>query len=156
MSNSPEGIAAINSSLEMLLRLHSSRKVIGLTSDAVRRPISQPGLVVLRRLISDGPLPMGELARASRMDGGAAARLVTVLEHDQLVRRVSSEHDGRISIVSLTEQGEELARKVSAVQHQHMVDALADWTPAEIETFAEALGRFVQSLRRTGFVPAKG
>jgi DNA-binding MarR family transcriptional regulator len=150
-----EGIAWINSSLEMLLRLHASRKVVGLTSAAVSRPISQPGLVVLRRLVSDGPLPMGELARASRMDGGAAARLVTVLESEQLVRRDPSASDGRISIVSLTEQGADLARRVSAVQHQHMVDALSDWQPAEIDAFAQSLGRFVQSLRQTGFVPPK-
>jgi len=146
-----DAVASINASLEMLLRLHASRRVVRLQGEVLRRQVSQPGLTLLRRLNADGPLPMGELARATRMDAGAAARLVTVLEAEGLLKRTSSPHDGRVSIVRITADGATLSRQLSAVLHQHMVDSLADWKPSEIEDFAASLHRFVASLRQTGF-----
>jgi len=147
------GIASINSSLEMLLRLHASRRVVELQGALVHRKISQPGLSLLRRLLTAGPLSMGELARSARMDSGAAARQIATLEAEGAVRRTPCESDGRITVVSLTADGEDLVRALVALQQKHMLDALGDWADEEIEQFAASLERFVISLRRTDFRP---
>jgi DNA-binding MarR family transcriptional regulator len=146
-----DGVESITASLETLLRLHASRKVVKLQGDVLQRQVSQPGLTVLRRLDADGPLPMGELARATNMDGGAAARLASSLEAEGLLVRTPSPDDGRVSIVRVSAAGARLSQQLSALLHQHMLDSLAGWTTEEIETFADSLGRFVTSLRRTGF-----
>ncbi len=152
MSAVPAGpVAAINASLEVLLRLSSSRKVIEIQSEAARRRLSQPALVVLRRLLEDGAMPIGELARRAQMDGGAAARLISALESDGLALRTTSATDGRSVVVSLTADGEGLVRHVMALRQQHMLDTLADWSESDLAGFAELLARFVSSLRATSF-----
>jgi len=73
-----DDFAGIEAALDHLLRLNASRKVHARRAAAVGVVISQPGLLLLRRLDEHGELSMGELARLTAMDPAAARRAWTL------------------------------------------------------------------------------
>jgi len=143
----PDSVQQIQRHLELLLRMSSSRRVYAKQAEAAGVAVSQPAYVLLRRIGRDGPMPMGELARLTHMDPGAAARQVGQLERDGLVRRYPSPDDGRVSLVVVTPYGERVHRRIARVMNSHMVGVLAGWPDRERSEFARLFGRFVEDLR---------
>jgi DNA-binding MarR family transcriptional regulator len=74
---------------------------------------------------------MRELARHLGLDKSSMTGLVDRAERRDLVRRTASPHDGRAVLVSLTEQGHELARAVAADADQRVQDLAAHLTDAQ-------------------------
>lgn len=150
----PEGLDAVTRPLVELFRLGASRKVHARQAAVAGVAVSQPGLVLLGRLLDAGPLPLTELAAHADMDPGAASRQVKALEADGLVARRARPGDGRVSEIVLTEGGRRARRAVAAVQDRHMADVLAGWSPADRAAFATLLDRFVTDLRAVRLRPA--
>ena len=62
--------------------------------------LPQQAMHVLRALGDRDPLPMGDLARAARMDAGAVSRQVRLLEEAGLAERRPSPQHGSVVLVS--------------------------------------------------------
>ncbi len=73
--------------------------------------LSPPQGIVLRFL--DEPRPMGELASMMRCDNSNMTGIVDRLEERGLVQRTAAEHDRRVKLIALTEQGRELRDELS-------------------------------------------
>ncbi len=151
-----EGFTAIERAVEQLLRLNASRKVHARRAAVAGVVISQPGLLLLRRLDGDGALTMGELARLARMDPAAAGRQVRQLEQDGLVTRSRDAADGRVIVVRATPRGEEVRRRLGAIGEQHLADVLTGWSPSDRTELASLLQRFVDELRDVPFRDGSG
>ena len=143
-------LTAIQRGLEQLLRLSASRRVYAHQANKAAVSISQQAYVLLRRIHQDGPMAMGELARRAHMDPGATARQIAVLEQKQLVRRYPSPADGRVSLVEVTPEGNEVRDRLHAVTDEHMVQVLSGWSDRDQKSFARLLGKFVDDLRARG------
>ncbi len=63
-----------------------------------------------------------------------------------LLRRVADQDDGRRSHLALTPAGHEWLDAVHSARQARFGAAMAGWTPAERETFAALLTRFVSAL----------
>lgn len=142
-----EELDAVERALERLLRLTASRKVHARRASAARVAISQPGLVLLRRLQEDGPRSLGELARLADMDPATTGRQVRQLEDDGLVARTTSPADGRVTLVRVTPRGAEVRRRLAEVGGRHMEDVLGSWSSRDRVTLARLLNRLVDDLR---------
>jgi len=147
----PDDFAGIEVALDHLLRLNASRKVHARRAAAIGVVISQPGLLLLRRLDEHGELSMGELARLTAMDPAAAGRQVRQLEQDGLVIRSRGSDDGRVVTVDMTPRGTEVRHQLGAVGDRHMADVLSTWSTEDRAQLSTLLSRFVDGLRETPF-----
>ena len=150
MADAPSRTAsrdALRGSLEELHRLTSSRRGFSRRMATVGVTLTQPAAVVLGHVCRRGPLPMGDVARATRNDPGATARLVAALEADGLLQRSRSSDDRRVNLVGATPHGRAVAAQVDAAQVHHLDRALAALDDDELASCAATLYRLVRLLR---------
>ena len=83
-------VQALDRALERLFRLNASRKLHARRIALAGVEVSQPGAVLLRRVVETGPVSLGELSQATAMDPAATSRQVRALEQAGLVERVTS------------------------------------------------------------------
>lgn len=101
-------------------------------------------LAVVDRL---GAARVSALAEAARVDISVASRQLQALEHDGLVVRAADPHDGRASLVSLSENGrrvlEEGRTRIAAL----MDERLSEWSTADLADVARTLRSLLDDLR---------
>ena len=90
-------LQSVRLGLTRLQRLLSSRRVHAGMAGAARVVLPQQAMNVLRALGDREPLPVGDLARAARMDTGAVSRQIRVLEEEGLVLGSSLAHFCQLS-----------------------------------------------------------
>lgn len=98
--------------------------------------------VLLKCLKNEGPKRAGELAGVVHSDASTVSRQVTTLVRDGLLQRRADPLDGRASLLVLTPQAEAVLDDHDRVRLDHFAAALHDWEPADLEQFADLLGRF--------------
>lgn len=151
-----EQLADIRTGLTRLQRLLSSRRVHAGMAGAARVALPQQAMNVLRALGDRDPIPVGDLARAARMDTGAVSRQVRVLEEEGLVERQASPQHGSIVLVSATPTGRKLAARFEQVRNAQLTRALADWSDEEREQLGSLLLRLVDDLQSTPYLETDG
>ncbi|MEY4130884.1 MAG: hypothetical protein RLZZ31_1008 [Actinomycetota bacterium] len=151
-----EELKDIRLGLTRLQRLLSSRRVHAGMAGAANVALPEQAMNVLRALGDRPPLPVGDLARAARMDAGAVSRQVRVLEAEGLVDRETSPQHGSIVLVSATKRGKEIARRFERVRSAQLSRALEDWTPEERRELGALLLRLVDDLLSTPYLRTDG
>jgi DNA-binding MarR family transcriptional regulator len=149
-------LQSVRLGLTRLQRLLSSRRVHAGMAGAARVVLPQQAMNVLRALGDREALPVGDLARAARMDTGAVSRQIRVLEEEGLVERRSSPQHGSIVLVEATAEGKAMARRFERVRGAQLSRALVDWTPEERQQLGELMLRLVDDLQATPYLQADG
>jgi DNA-binding MarR family transcriptional regulator len=85
----------------------------------------------------------GALAKAVCTDPSTVSRQVATLVERGLVRREADPHDGRISLLVVTELGHQVVAQTRELRAEHLERVMSDWTHTEREEFADRLERFV-------------
>ena len=88
---------------------------------------------VLAALSIRGRLSMGELAAEERVRPPTVTRVVNALVDRDLVRRAPAPHDGRQSVVELTDAGRALLLANQRLRAEWLADRLAELDPAELD-----------------------
>ena len=110
----------------------------------VRRHLARQGVSLaaartLATLEREGPRPLSELAAVEQVTQPSMSALVARLELNRLVARSSDPADGRVAVVSITEEGRALVGSIldrrAALIHQHF----AALVPEEREAITRAL-----------------
>ena len=149
----PEGdLAQIRLGLNRLGRLLASRRIHVGMAGAAGVELPQQAMDVLRALGERPPLPVGDLARAARMDTGAVSRQLRVLEERGLAERRTSPHHGSIVLVEATAEGKTIARRFERVRSAQLSRALAEWSPEERLQLGDLLVRLVDDLQSTPYL----
>lgn len=91
---------------------------------------------------------VSEVAEAISVDQPRASRLVNASADHGLVTRRADERDARRSVVELTDAGRALLESARATRRSAVTDAVADFSPEDLATFAALLGRFVAAWPR--------
>ena len=78
-----------------------------------------------------------------------ASKLVAAAVEAGWLRREADQGDGRRSLLVRTEEGLALSERVHAARRARFAAATGDWSPAELDTFALLLTRFVAGLTET-------
>ena len=87
-------------------------------------------------------LRLSDLAEVLHTDLSTVSRQVQAAERAGLVERRADPSDGRASRVYLSSAGRDALERVRAVQRAEILEAIADWSPKEMRTFAELMSRF--------------
>lgn len=95
---------------------------------------------------SDGAVTVGMVAERVGVDPSQGSRLVAAAVDAGLVKRAVSQHDGRRSVLELTERGQQVAADVHEMRKQAFSEAMADWSAKDRREFARLLERFVDAL----------
>jgi DNA-binding MarR family transcriptional regulator len=149
-------LGAVRLGLTRLGRLLSSRRVHAGMASAAGVTLPEQAMNVLRALGDRDPLPVGDLARAARMDAGAVSRQIRILAEAGLVERRESPQHGSIVLVVATPEGRETARRFEQVRNAQLSRALADWTDDEREELGRLLLRLVDDLQVTPYQASDG
>lgn len=149
------GYQRVGTGLYRLQRLLASRRVSSALAEAADVPVSQQGLQVIRALRDGEQHTVAAAARGARMDVGATSRQLRSLEGDQLVQRASSPENASVVLVSLTELGVGVSRRVEKVRNRHLYRALAAWSDSEREQLGDLLIRLVDDLQATPYEQTK-
>jgi DNA-binding MarR family transcriptional regulator len=126
---------------EVAAALHVS---IGLFTRRLRQApanddLTMPEMTTLARLDRAGSATASELARAEQITPQAIGATVAGLTRRGLVKRHPDAHDGRRSVLSLTEAGRQVVHSKRSARTQQLAKALADgFTPRELEILLAA------------------
>ena len=86
-----------------------------------------------------GPVTLGDLAAAERIQPPSMTRIVTQLEERGLVLRLVDERDRRVARVELTSEGRRLLHRSRTLKNAFLAQRLKALTPDEMRTLSAAL-----------------
>ena len=87
-----------------------------------------------------------ELARRLHLNPSTVTRMAAPMEKTGLVSREADPQDARLAYVVLTEAGRRVTAEARATAERRSLEVFRDrWTPEEIATLADLLGRLTAS-----------
>lgn len=112
---------------------------------AVHPELQPHGFRVLMALAKEGPQNQGLLAEQTGSDKTVTSRTIKHLESLDLVSRSVDPRDGRVHVVSLTEDARARLDRNLATSRRTLHDRLSQWDLEEVERFAELLAKLNES-----------
>ena len=107
--------------------------------------LDRANYAVLFRL-EEGPARLSDLAQKVGVDISTLSRQVHHLEEAGLVGRAVVEEDRRAALLSVTDKGRDLVRRVRAAKRAAITEMLEDWTPEERTELGRVLGRLADEM----------
>jgi DNA-binding MarR family transcriptional regulator len=144
-------IRAAKAGLEQFLtyRLHVLNKLSerGISDRyQARLDVSLPEARVIASVGSFGPFSVMELAKHANLDKSQASRAAEALIKRGLVQRTASLDDGRVVIISLTDKGRALYRKVMPIARKWNADLFGCLDEDEKAALSRALDKVISSV----------
>ena len=93
-----------------------------------------------------GSIRLADLAAACYIDASTASRQTAELVAQGLLRRESDPADGRVSLLTLTDEGEQVVQELIEQRKAFFGSALADWDCDDVRRLAELMGRLTDAL----------
>lgn len=99
--------------------------------------------------LRDGSATVGDVSRGLGVDPSRASREVARAVRRGLLARRAAQDDGRKVVLAITPRGARLQEKGSELTRARIALAVATWSDAECERFAQLLPRFVAAITAT-------
>lgn len=146
MPKSPRQVPAGSHELHTADLLHSAaiHLLRRLRGEDEASGVSAPRLSALSVIVFAGPITMGDLAAAERVQPPTISRLVKELEREGLVAREGDPEDRRVQRVKATEKGRRLLEEGRRRRVERLAADLAELPTKE----RQLLGRAAEVLRR--------
>lgn len=103
-------------------------------------------VATLRYLRDEGPLTVGQIRDYLYVSDSSASELVARLEEKGYVQRTRSHQDNRVVVVSLTEQGKEIADRVPLDGVPLLRERLKDLPPDRLAVIRDAMSDIAKIL----------
>ncbi|MEV0109329.1 MarR family transcriptional regulator [Nocardia sp. NPDC050799] len=110
-----------------------------------RAGINQSARSALAAIVKFGPLSMSELAAHEGVDPASVSRTVRKLEESGDVVRRTSDEDGRVNLIEVTESGRELFLRSRRQLTEIILDRISTLSPEQLATIV-ALGDGLELL----------
>lgn len=105
---------------------------------------SQAG--VLHALKTQGPMRLGDLAEAMRLDASTVSRHVQQLCDRGMIDRDPDPEDGRARIIAISDDGRDGLRRTFDLRREVITEAMADWTEDERDRLRDDISRLTHAL----------
>jgi DNA-binding MarR family transcriptional regulator len=92
------------------------------------------------------PVAVGDLARVLRCDRSNVSRLVDRAATRGLLARRTDRDDGRVTLIELTPEGQQLARRFITALERQTEELRAGWSPARERTAVNLLDAIADAL----------
>ncbi len=135
------GADLVGALIGMIKRIGAMRNRLAPTGDF---DISQTFLLI--HLAEQGPTRAGELAEMVCADPSTVSRQVAALVRAGLVERRADPEDGRASLLVTTRAGRDVIAWHRRMRGAVIGPLIADWTPAERDTFLRLLAGLTRGL----------
>lgn len=113
-------------------------------------PLSKMQFVFLRIISMNNKQPQNNLAELVGRDKTTLTRNINTLEKKGLVTRTSADHDKRMKLISITDQGLDLLEKAYPIMKKIIAEVETDITDAEREQFKATLSKIRTKLYALG------
>lgn len=121
-----------------------SRYTIARYPDADR--LDRSVYLLLGRIAGQGPMSIGELSAAFRLDVSTLQRQTTVAIRDGLLERILDPSGGVARKLALTELGRDALERTRSHSVEALERIMGDWSTADVNMLAELLHRFNASI----------
>jgi DNA-binding MarR family transcriptional regulator len=111
--------------------------------------VDRAGYWLMIRVSEQSPIRLSELADAVELDLSTVSRQMSDLVSKGLVTKVPDPHDGRASLLSLSDRGAAVLESVSEARRQVLAEVTADWSEEERTALAVGLVRLAAGLQAT-------
>lgn len=144
MSTRNDDLRAIESEVASLIR--RVKRVIAERAREVHPELHPMTYFILTHLATHGPLRGADLSDAFGMDKGGVSRQVQALVDLGLVERKPNAEDRRAILLDATDEGRERLEVMSQNRRDRFDERLADWSDADLRSFAQQLAAYNQAL----------
>lgn len=132
---------------ELVTLLRGTKDLQGLiAADRDQPVIDPPAFALLSRIGEQGPLRLSVLAGCLYLDVSTISRQVQELESAGWVVRERDPHDGRASLLRLTDEGRTVLRSANKQRTRALTQLLAGWSDDERSQLAQQFQRFNQAV----------
>jgi DNA-binding MarR family transcriptional regulator len=104
--------------------------------------------LLLSELEKSSPLAIHILADQLKLNLSTASRQVTGLEKKKYIDRFPDRQNGRISLVTLTDEGKEILHNVQEVRRKGYAEILKDWSKDDLQHLEENLTRLNSDFKK--------
>ncbi|UFN46528.1 MarR family winged helix-turn-helix transcriptional regulator [Nocardioides okcheonensis] len=139
-----DDLRAIESEVASLIR--RVKRVIAERAREVHPELHPMTYFILTHLATHGPLRGADLSDAFGMDKGGVSRQVQALVDLGLVERKPNAEDRRAILLDATDEGRERLEVMSQNRRDRFDERLADWSDADLRSFAQQLAAYNQAL----------
>jgi DNA-binding MarR family transcriptional regulator len=130
-------------SLSALILLWDSPAVQGQILAKTGETIDQQSHSTLRHLLAWGPMRPTALSEVLGTGASHVSKIIRRLEDAGMVTRATDPTDGRATIITLTDAGDEAARGVYELGDRMINEVLEGWTASDVERYTALTQRFV-------------
>jgi DNA-binding MarR family transcriptional regulator len=104
------------------------------------------GFLVMRRVVSEGPIRVTDLARDLGLDPSTISRHLDAVAGRGWVRRLPDPTDRRATLVTASKDGERVVARLEAERRRVLASILAEWDQADRDTLFDLTERFASDL----------
>lgn len=120
-------------------------------SSLAQHGLTMPQFVVLAHLMHHQQgCAVHQVAEATQQERATMTGILDRLEQAGQVQRRRSQSDRRRWIITLTKEGNDLLESTKHQTHDALIDALADFDPAELEHLQRLLGKLLVAMQVKG------
>jgi DNA-binding MarR family transcriptional regulator len=132
--------------VDLMRRHHLYRIHAHMTEKAGVPLVERGGLPVVGFIKHHGPVSSSDVAEALGIDGSTVSRHVSRLEQAGLLSRSPDPNDARVSLLQVTEAGQEVFRRMHQARRQMLEEVLAGWSKQDMKRFAADLRRLADDF----------
>jgi DNA-binding MarR family transcriptional regulator len=111
-----------------------------------RYGLTGPQSAVVRNLFNNGPMSSADLSRNLFVTPSNITGIIDRLEKKQLVERIKKEGDRRVTLITLTDAGEELSKTLPDPIMKKFIAELADLEPEHVQLLAMAMNQILNLI----------
>jgi DNA-binding MarR family transcriptional regulator len=137
------GVAESFRDLQRTVRRSKARLLAAASND-----VESATQMLLHTVAADGPIRASALAVSVQADLSTVSRQVAALVSRGLLERQADQHDGRASLLAVTEAGQAALAQYEQGRQAFFDEVLAGWSPGEMSQFAQHLERFTAAYDR--------
>ena len=132
---------------------HITENAMKQISEAFGRRLKDSGVtriqwIALYYIQNKGPISQRELSLLMSVQDSSAGRLLDRLERDGLIMRKQSEFDRRVIMVTLTQEGDQLFKKLLPLGNQFNDDLIEGIPEDELMIFERVLTRMTLNITK--------
>lgn len=132
----------LHEQLDRIWHRHTAAAALLDESDSALDPVAQ---LLLRMIDTQGPLRSSDLADHVGLSRPAISRRIAALDAAGLVASVRDPHDGRASLLTVTDEGIAKIAKIAKSGAATVSDLVTEFTTDDVRALADLLARFNDS-----------